>query len=673
MRARPHDTLVIGAGPTGLAAAWRLARAGHDVVVVDAGPEPGGLCRTLTWGDLRFDIGGHRFHTSFPDVEAMVLEVAGDELLEVARKSRIHLGGQRFLGFPPTVGDTLAKVPGVGIRAGLHAAWSAFAGVDPEPPGDLREYLRRQFGDALYGLVFEEYTARVWGLRPEQISPDWGAARVGGLSLSGLLRQALGVGRSGARSVETFRYPADGYGRIFLRQAEDIEQRGGQVRCGHRVVGIETPDAGPVIVRCSTPDGGVVLHARRVLSTMPLAPMAQLLDPPLSPDARGATDALRYRALALVVLDLDGDDPISDDTWLYFPHASTPFCRLHEPTNWSQALAPPGRSHVVVEYFCDVGDDLWQAPDDALSAQVVDGLAAAGLLEPARVRAHQVLRFARAYPIYDGAYADTLARVEEELDARPGLLRAGRSGAFLYLSSDECMRHGLVAAERILAEGSVQQPGRIGEDLVLVCATSVEARPEAVALLARALDRRAADVASGTLAPTDGRALLVRTDQLLAPERLAWPGLALVRRHAWLAAGGDGIDPCSPAAADVLARISADPSRVLVREPRAQAQPREGWWSSLPPGGRRWPALGTGRPHLRRRLASTALWAGLTGGGLAAAACTGPAASWGGPTGLLILSAAAWVLASLPDLMTLLRTRRVGDLAAVLGRALRWG
>lgn len=667
-----YDTLVLGAGPTGLAAAWRLARAGIDVAVVDAGPEAGGLCRTLRWGELRYDIGGHRLHTSYPDVAAMVDEVAGDELIQVARKSRIHLGGRRFLHFPPTVGDTLRNAPVVGFRAALHSARCALVGVDPEPPPELRSYLERQFGGALYRLVFEEYTARVWGLRPEQISPDWGAARVGGLSLGGLLRQALGLGQGGARSVETFLYPREGYGRIMLRLAEDIEAHGGAVRCGHAVVAIKTPAEGPLAVRCDTAEGPVTLRARRVLSTMPVAPMAELLQPALSAEALSACRALRYRALVLVVLDLEGDAPISDDTWLYFPHASTPFCRLHEPTNWSRALAPSGRSHVVVEYFCDAGDGTWDTDDATLADQVVQGLATAGLLDPARLRDQQVLRFSRAYPIYDAAYARTLSRAEAELDGRRGLLRAGRAGSFLYLSSDECMRHGLVAAERLLTAAPEGHPAAIGAELVLVQAAGVQAEPGAVHLLARALERRAADVACGVAVAIDGDALLLRTDQLLASERLPWSGLCLVRRSAWLAAGGQGVDPASPAAATVLQRVAADPRRVLVREPRAGARLEAAWWATLPRGAERWSLLGTEPPLARRRVASASLWATLAGGALSFSACEGATTSL--PTLAVLLGVAAtWLLASLPDWFTVLRAGRPAAAAAVLGRALRWG
>jgi protoporphyrinogen oxidase len=444
--AHQSEFLVLGGGVSGLAAALRLSRAGRRVTVLEAEEEPGGLCRTLQWAGHRFDIGGHRFFTRDTEVDALVRELGGEELLEVARVSRILLDG-RFLPMPPRILSTMRVVPTVGLATAAHALGRLPPRRGPEPPPtDLEDYLLRRFGRALYELIFEGYTAKVWGLHPREMSADWGAARIEGLSLASLARRAVGFRGRGPRDAGSFLYPRLGYGHIARRMAEAVQEAGGEIVTGARVESAGRVEAGGWELRA----GERRWRGGQLLSTAPIADLAELLRPALEDDALAAARALRYRSVVLVVLRVRGEQPVSPDTWLYFPDPGTPFCRMHEPPNWSPALSPPGERSLVLEYFCARGDALWRQPDEQLAEGAVARLDQLGLLPRGRVVDHLVLRFPRAYPVYDLDYLRPLQRVQGALSRLPGLHTAGRAGSFLYLASDESVRQGLDAARALL-------------------------------------------------------------------------------------------------------------------------------------------------------------------------------------------------------------------------------
>lgn len=598
--------LILGAGPTGLAAGLSLARQGCAVELVEAEEDPGGLCRTLSWDDLRFDIGGHRFSTRYPDVERLVREVAGDDLEPVRGGSRIHTRGG-FLEMPPGPASLGHLGLAAGATTGLHALVNAVVGVDPSPPPHLEAYFRHHFGDALYRRVFADYTRKAWGLDAREMAAEWGAARVGQLSLGRLLRQGLEQGGRGPLDGETFLYPKHGYGGIFRKMARGIEQAGGRVHLGCPVTKIDAPEAGPV--RVEARGGERCWEAPRVLATLPLPRLLSLLRPALSDPAASAARDLPYRALILAVLDVEGQEPISPDLWLYFPDPEVPFCRLHEPANWSRALAVPEHRAVVVEYLCASSDSTWNQDDEALlshTTQVLDDL---GLLSRGRVRQGRVLRFADAYPVYSRSYRQALDGVDALLDRREGLFRAGRSGAFLYLSSDESLRQGLWVASRLaIGPPPSHHALQLDQETILLDHPHLQSTPEQVARLARTLVREAADVCTGTFAPDSPRACLTRHDQLRSDPRRPWAAHSLVSRRAWLAHGGEDVAPDDPWAPVILERILRDPERVAVRDPQVTVPATPAFWEALPRDHTRWRTLGVAPPGLRRWLVTLAAW-----------------------------------------------------------------
>jgi len=205
----------------------------------------------------------------------------------------------------------------------------------------------------------------------------------------------------------------------------------------------------------ATRDGERAFAADAVVSTIPLPALARVLDPAPAPETLRAAAALGFRDLLLVAVAVDRPF-VTDQTWIYLPDRSLPFGRIHEPKNWSRAMAPPERSLVVAEYFCFRGDAIWESPDERLAALTAEGLERLGYLKRGEIAGTRVVRVPAAYPLFEVGYERHAAAVRAGLAGVDNLLVAGRSGCFAYQNMDHAIRSGIDTARQLLAPGAAR-------------------------------------------------------------------------------------------------------------------------------------------------------------------------------------------------------------------------
>jgi len=449
--------LVLGAGFAGLAAAHALAAAGRETLVLEAGPAVGGLSRTEIFGEFRFDLGGHRFFTHDREVADLVAGLMGDELIDVPRSSKILLRG-RYVDYPLRPLNALAALgPGTALR--VLADWAAEqvrGSFGSRPEVSLEDWVVRRFGRTLFKIYFKEYSEKVWGLPCERISVGWVARRIEGLSLGRAVRDAFTREHRGtvASLVDRFAYPRLGIGRVGERFAREIAPRG-RVLCDARVTRVHHEDGVVREVIVTTPGGERSFAAGAVVSTIPLPALARLLDPAPTPEVLRAAASLGFRDLLLVAVAVDRPF-VTDQTWIYLPDRAIPFGRIHEPKNWSRAMAPPEHSLVVAEYFCFRGDETWEATDEHLAQLTVGGLERLGFLRRGQVIGTRVVRVPAAYPLFEVGYERHAAAVRDGLARIDNLFVAGRSGCFAYQNMDHAIRSGIDTARHLLAAGTTR-------------------------------------------------------------------------------------------------------------------------------------------------------------------------------------------------------------------------
>jgi protoporphyrinogen oxidase len=466
----PH-AVVVGAGPAGLTAAYHLSKHGHPVTVLEADAQyVGGISRTVAYKGFHFDIGGHRFFSKSERIEALWREILPNDFLERPRSSRIYYAG-KFFAYPLKPFQALVSL-GLfeSLRCVASFAWAQLTPV--RNPRNFEEWVTNQFGARLYRIFFKTYTEKVWGMPCTEISADWAAQRIKGVSLVSAVVNALLPGKAEGPDaikslISTFRYPRKGPGMLWDACAERIQAMGGSLRLGRRVTGLSRDtDSGKWLVRHVGPDGvEEQLEADHVVSSAPLREVAHAVTPALPAPALLAADRLGYRDFLTVAVILH-DRGTFHDNWIYVHDDTVKVGRIQNFKSWSPEMIPDASLTCYgLEYFCFEGDGLWDSSDEALIERALTELEALGLAQRTDYVDACVVRQKKAYPVYDDAYAANVQIIRDVLaHSYDGLHLVGRNGMHKYNNQDHAMMTGLLVAENIVAGHAMHDPWRVNED-----------------------------------------------------------------------------------------------------------------------------------------------------------------------------------------------------------------
>ena len=467
------DVAIIGAGPAGLTAGYLLTKAGLTVAVIEKDPHyVGGISRTVEHEGYRFDIGGHRFFSKSKQVVDLWNEILPDDFIERPRMSRIYYEG-KFYSYPLRAFEALWNL-GI-IRSSLCMASFFKAKLFPNKAvKSFEDWTVNAFGWKLYSIFFMTYTEKVWGMPCDEMSADWAAQRIKGLSLWGAvtdgLRRSLGLnkvpndGMATKTLLESFRYPRLGPGMMWDAARDKIKATGkGQVLMGHALKQLASDGQGGWRMTASHDGGEAVICAAHAISSAPLRQLAAALHP--LPATSINAQALRYRDFLTVALKIRAED-LFPDNWIYIHDSKVKVGRIQNFRSWSPEMVPdPGVACVGLEYFCFEGDGLWSMADADLVELATRELSQLGLVSAEQVIGGAVVRQEKAYPVYDGDYAAHVAALREELEGvHPTLHLVGRNGMHRYNNQDHAMMTAMLTAENILAEARVYDVWCVNED-----------------------------------------------------------------------------------------------------------------------------------------------------------------------------------------------------------------
>ena len=451
----PHrpvpPVVVIGAGPAGLTAALRLRQADTGVTVLEAGDAIGGISQTVERDGWRFDLGGHRFFTKVPEVEAFWHEVLPDEdFLQRPRLSRILYRGKLF-DYPLKPFNALS---GLGVLEALRCLLS-YALVRVRPPKDQSNFegwVAARFGWRLYRIFFKTYTEKVWGVPATDIQADWAAQRIKNLSLLNAVTSAFGLRRGDGRIttlIDSFQYPRLGPGMMWERCRDLVVAEGGEVRLQSPVERVEHAGGRAHTVVLAS---GERLPCSDVVSSMPLPHLVRAMSPAAPAHVLRAADELSFRDFLTVALVVPAAAGFPDN-WIYVHEPGVRVGRVQNFGSWSPQLVKDGWTCLGLEYFVSEGDDLWESSDDDLVALGTGELAALGLI-PAEgdVAAGYVVRVPKAYPVYDEGYAERVDALRGWLkQSAPNVHPVGRNGMHRYNNQDHSMLTAMLTVENITA------------------------------------------------------------------------------------------------------------------------------------------------------------------------------------------------------------------------------
>ena len=253
--------------------------------------------------------------------------------------------------------------------------------------------------------------------------------------------------------ITTFDYPRLGPGQMWERAAERIVERGGQVKLHHAVKAIHHDGSGHVTHVTVEHDGEQEkLECDAVINSMPLSTLMHRLDPAPPQDVLDAAAGLKYRDFLIVCLRAEAEEPF-DDNWIYIHSPKVQVGRIQNFKRWSAAMVPdPKMASLGMEYFCHVGDGLWESSDDDLIALATREIAQLGLVDAKDIRGGTVVRQPKAYPVYDENYKVCVDRLAEYMKTFDNLQSVGRNGMHRYNNQDHSMLTAMLAVRNLLGE-----------------------------------------------------------------------------------------------------------------------------------------------------------------------------------------------------------------------------
>ncbi len=451
------NIIIMGGGPAGLAAGKVLSDHNARCQVFEKDDGVGGLSRTHSHNGFLFDLGGHRFFTKKNELDRFLHELMVDEMIEVDRSSKIYFMGNYF-NYPPTFMNAftgLGPLTSVQILYGYLREMLRF----PKPEiVTLEDWMVSQFGRKMYEIFFKTYTEKVWGIPCDQGSAVWAAQRIKGMSLWETIREAILPERKDkpVSLIGEFTYPAHGIGRISERMTQQI-RKNNQVHVNSKVSLIKRNEHKVTGIVVETPEGPEQIEGTHFFSSIPVTELVQHFDPPAPNEVIEAARSLRYRDLLVVAIMFDAER-ITEDTWIYIPDPGIEFGRLHEPTNWSAAMSPPGKTTLVFEYFCFKDDPIWNMDDQQLVEHTMRQFEKIELAPGAseKVIDSCIVRAPKAYPMHEIGHEGPLKIVSDFVEQFDNLTLIGRYGTFIYNNIDHSIETGIKAAEAVLGIAEYQ-------------------------------------------------------------------------------------------------------------------------------------------------------------------------------------------------------------------------
>ncbi len=453
-----NEILILGGGLTGLSAGYVLTKAGLKVKVFESDSSVGGLSKTIIHNGFRFDLGGHRFFTKDRELNNFVKELMGKELISVPRKSKIYMQNKYF-DYPL---KPLNAIFGLGISTTIEILFDYAAerikNLIREPQNiSLEDWVVGNFGRKMFNIYFKEYSEKVWGIECSMISAEWVAQRIRGLSLASAVKNAFFKlnGKDVPSLVDFFLYPQLGIGRISDRLKEDIEAGNNSVLTDSRIERINHSDFKVESIVINNRKQFVEENGIEFISSIPITKLVKMLHPAPPENILTAASKLRFRDLVIVAVTINRKRA-TDQTWIYIPEQKIPFGRLHEPTNWSEKMAPEGKTIIVAEFFSFKGEGIWSKSDEELTAITVENLENMGFVKKHEIIGSAVVRVPNAYPLFEIGYKERCDEIYEYLGRFKNLHITGRSGMFRYYNMDHAIESGIKTAERIIKKRQVR-------------------------------------------------------------------------------------------------------------------------------------------------------------------------------------------------------------------------
>ena len=451
--------VILGAGPAGMSAAWRLTKLGYPVTVLERDSAVGGMGRTIKVGDYSVDFGPHTFHIrETPESKEILKTITpffGKDPLTLVRGTRVLLRGKEYV-YPLEMLQVLFGVsPLLSARIlfdySMATLKSFFAPAKQEH--SFEEWGIRNLGRTLYDLCFGIYSERVWGLPTSQISSKQ-AQRVAKLNLKNIILRTLGIKADPTTYFTKYFYPRAGISQLYEGMAAEVRAAGNQVLLNSPAIRVERENDRVRCVRYTTAAGEQSIDCDVLLSTLPLPALVNMVSPAMPQAVIDHAARLRYRSLKLIYIALKRPQ-LTDYHWIYLLDQQFRVNRMSEQKNVSNEMVPKDRTILCIELSLWKDEPLWRASDEEVYRLALRDLMKMGYgVTESEVDAYYVTDIPTAYPVYELNFEDHLIPVLEGVHEMRNVMTLGRHGLFLNNSMDDNVGLGFQIADHIDQQGA---------------------------------------------------------------------------------------------------------------------------------------------------------------------------------------------------------------------------
>lgn len=439
------EYVIIGAGPTGLGAAYRLQQLGiTDYTVFERDVQPGGLAASFV-DDMGYvwDFGVHVMHSHYRAVDNLLQELLPDGYITHQRRAWI-LSGSTYVPYPFQY--NIHRLPPEArwecIRGLMHAGRETPASADAE---SFEHWMHSVFGSGIVEHFMGPYNRKMWRVALSEMSRSWVGDRVARPAFERVLRNVVLQNDDVEWGPNhNFLFPRHGgTGAIWNALSEKLPAD--RVRYGHDLQAVDTSRKRLMFAN------GHTEHYTHLISTIPLPELARLTGIDMLIET---TSRLRHTRVNVLGVGLPAPMPKLLDaiSWLYCADERTDFYRLTPLSPYSPSMTPDPVNTVSLMCECSAAGSSADVAPEILRASVLKGLQCLGITETDALPPHTYPMTAEyGYPVPTLDRDSLLNLIQPALEAMQVYSR-GRFGGWKYEVSnmDHCLMQGIELADRLV-------------------------------------------------------------------------------------------------------------------------------------------------------------------------------------------------------------------------------
>ncbi|MFH1317288.1 MAG: FAD-dependent oxidoreductase [Candidatus Woesearchaeota archaeon] len=448
-----YDVVILGAGPAGLAAGYKLRKDGKNVLILEKDVNVGGSSKSVRKDGVILDYGPHAFHFKNQQIMDFVKEILDEEYVVKKRDIKVLLKG-KFFDYPLRITEPMVKLnPFLTLRMLFDYFIAFFVYLHHKifriEEKSFEEWGKKYFGNTLYKLCFGDYSERVWGISPKKLSVKLAQQKITNLNIFNIILEILGIDIPSKRTYhKEYIYPPSGISILFERLAEKYRSIGGEIATEANIEEINTGDGKVRTLKYSKDGKTFNAKCSYLISTIPLKYLIPLITQNLSKEVIEEIKELKYRDLRLVNI-LINKERFSKSQWIYFLDNNFISNRVSEQKNLSEKTCPTGKTVLCFEICCNQGDEIWNMSDKEIYQVALKDFKNLGLGEEL-VDKYFVLNLKDAYPIYTIDFDIKLNNIIENLSNINNLFSIGRQGLFLNNDMHDSMEMGFMSASFVM-------------------------------------------------------------------------------------------------------------------------------------------------------------------------------------------------------------------------------